>query len=103
MDAKSYCSSVAIELNGWKARLYDVIRKTNSLAASDKKKVAPMVNELNALMDDLDWQIDMLGRECPAEWSAAKTAIEGKLSRMKGKWKDVWGVMGEDEYGIGGA
>lgn len=103
MDAKSYCTSVAIELNGWKAKLYDVLRKTSALAASDKKKVAPMVEELNALLDDLDRQIDTLARECPAEWGAEKTAIEGKLSRMEGKWKDVWGVMGEKEYGIGGA
>jgi hypothetical protein len=103
MDAKSYCAEVAIELNGWKAKLYDVIRKTSSLAESDKKKVAPMLDELNALMDDLGRKIDTLGRECPAEWSAEKTAIEGNLSRMKGKWKDVWGIMGEEEYGIGGA
>jgi len=103
MDAKSYCANVSIELNGWKAKLYDAIRKTSSLSASNKKKVAPMVNELNALMDDLDRKIDTLARECPAEWSDEKTAIEGKLSRMKGKWKDVWGVMGEEEYGIGGA
>ena len=103
MDVKSYCAEVAIELNGWKARLYDVIRKTDSLPESNKKKVAPMLDELNALMDDLDGKIDTLSRECPTEWSAEKTAIEGKLSRVKGKWKDVWGVMGEEEYGIGGA
>ena len=103
MDAKSYCSTVANELNVWKARLDDVIRKTDPLPASDKKKVAPMLKELNTLMDDLDRQIDTLARECPAEWRAEKTAIEGKLSRMKDRWKDVWGVMGEEEYGIGGA
>ena len=103
MDAKSYCAEVAIELNGWKAKLYDVIRKTSALKESPKKKVAPMVNELNALMDDLDRKIDTLSRECPAEWSAEKTAIEGNLSNLKGKWKEVWGVMGEKEYGIGGA
>jgi hypothetical protein len=103
MDARSYCESVTIELNGWKAKLYDVIRKTSASAAANRKKVAPMVNELNALIDDLDRKIDTLARECPVEWGAEKTAIEGKLSRMKGRWKEVWGVMGEDEYGIGGA
>jgi hypothetical protein len=103
MDAKSFCADMTIELNGWKAKLYDVIRKANSLATTDRKKVTPMVNELNALMDDLDRKIFSLARECPAEWSAEKTAIEEKLSRMKDRWKDVWGVMGEEEYGIGGA
>jgi ElaB/YqjD/DUF883 family membrane-anchored ribosome-binding protein len=103
MDAKSYCENLTVELNGLKAKLYDVIRKTNSLAASNKKKVAPLIRELNALMDDLDHQITILSRECPAEWSAEKSAIEANLSRMKEGWKQVYGVMGEEEYGIGGA
>jgi hypothetical protein len=104
MDAKSYCESVGIELTGWKAKLYDAIRKANALASSDKQKVAPVIEELNTLMDHLDRQIDTLARECPSEWNTEKAEIEGKLSRVKDKWKDVWGVMGEEsEYGIGGA
>jgi hypothetical protein len=103
MDAKSYCASVAIELNGWKAKLYDVIRKTGSLAARDEKKVAPMIRDLNDLMDDLNRQIETLARECPAEWGTEKSEIESKISRLNDKWKDVWGVLGEEEYGIGGA
>jgi hypothetical protein len=105
MDAKFYCDSVGIELIGWKAKLCDVIRNASETTSSKKHKIDPMVRELNALIDDLDQQIERLARECPSEWSADKTQIEGKLSRMKSKWKDVWGVMGEkqEEYGIGGA
>ena len=49
MDAKSYCDSVKIELTQWKAKLYDVIRKTESLSADHKDKVGPTVDELNAI------------------------------------------------------
>ena len=105
MDAKSYCESVGIELNSWKAKLYDVIRKADALAAASKQAVDPVVNELNTLIDELDQKIASLASECPSEWSADKTEIEGKLSRMGDKWKEVWGAMGEEgsEYGIGGA
>ena len=103
MDAKFYCDSVGIELIGWKAKLCDVIRNASESTASKKQKVGPMVRELNTLIDDLDRQIDKLAHECPSEWSADKTQIESKLSRMKSKWKDVWGAMEEEEYGIGGA
>ena len=103
MDAKSYCDSVGIELTGWKAKLYDVIRKTESLPADVKKQVDPTVTELNAIVDDLNKRIELLARECPAEWSGQKSEIEGKISRLNDRWKDVWGVMGEKEYGIGGA
>jgi hypothetical protein len=64
--------------------------------------------KLKDMVDDLDERIAALARECPSEWSADKARIEGKLSRMKSKWKVVWGAMGdeeeeEEEYGIGGA
>ncbi|MGD2186113.1 MAG: hypothetical protein PVI71_08295 [Desulfobacterales bacterium] len=104
MDAKFYCDSVGIELIGWKAKLCDVIRNASESTPAKKQKVDHLVKELNALIEDLDRHIDKLASECPAEWSADKTAIERKLSRMKNRWKDVWGAMGEEsEYGIGGA
>jgi hypothetical protein len=103
MDAKSYCDSVRIELTQWKAKLYDVIRKTESLSADHKHKVGPTVDELNAIVDDLNGRIELLARECPVEWSDQKGEIEGKISQINDKWKDVWGAMGEPEYGVGGA
>ena len=103
MDAKSYCDSVRIELTQWKAKLDDVIRKTESLSADHKNKVEPTVDELNAIVDDLNDRIELLTRECPVEWSGQKNEIDGKISQINDKWKDVWGVMGETEYGVGGA
>ena len=106
MDAKFYCDSVAIELIGWKAKLCDVIRNASESKSSKKQKVDPMIKELNTLIDNLDRQIERLASECPSEWSADKTQIESKMSRMKSRWKEVWGALGEEdeaEYGIGGA
>jgi hypothetical protein len=102
MDVKSYCSSVGTELTAWKANLYDVIRKTHSLPAADQDKVAPLLDKLHAVVADLDERIERLARECPADWRAQRTEIEGRLSKIKDSWKDVWGVLGESEYGIGG-
>ena len=36
MDAKAYCDSVGIELTSWKAKLYDVIRKTGCTGWTDR-------------------------------------------------------------------
>jgi hypothetical protein len=41
MDVKSYCDTVGVELTGWKAKLYDVIRRTEKMAGNDKENVAP--------------------------------------------------------------
>ena len=107
MDAKFYCDSVGIELIGWKAKLCDVIRNASESKSLKKQKIDPMIKELNKLIDDLDHKIERLAHECPTEWSVDKTQIDNKLSRMKNKWKEVWGLMSEkedeEEYGIGGA
>jgi len=103
MDAKSYCSSVSTELTAWKANLYDVIRKTHSLPAADQNKMAPVIDRLNAIVADLDERIERLARECPTDWHAQRTEIEARMSKIKDSWKDAWGVLGEPEYGIGGA
>jgi hypothetical protein len=102
MDAKSYCDTVRREVTGWKANLYDVLHKAEKLPAKQKSKAAPMVAQLNALIDDLEAKLAVLERECPADYSSQRTAIQDKLSQGKTAWKEVWGVMGEPEYGIGG-
>jgi predicted nuclease with TOPRIM domain len=103
MDVKSYCDSIGIELNGWKAKLYDVIRKAESLPDSEKDIVAPMVRDLNSMVDDLRERLKSLEKECPSQWSSDEAAIDDTMTQIRGKWKEVWGVMGEQEYGIGGA
>ena len=105
MDVKDYCESVGNELVAWKAKMSDVSQKAAALKDVDREKAEPIVKELNAMMDDIDQRIATLAREGPSEWSDDKSDIDGKISRAKDKWKEVWGVLGEEgsEYGIGGA
>jgi outer membrane murein-binding lipoprotein Lpp len=62
-----------------------------------------MVQDLNSMVDDLNARMAYLARECPADWSDDEAAIEDKMTQLRGKWKEVWGAMGEHEYGLGGA
>jgi len=103
MDAKAYCDIVGIELTSWKAKLYDVIRRTEQQEAGNKENIEPMVAELKDMVDDLDERIAALARECPTDWGGEKSDIDGKISQVTLKWKEVWGIMGEKEYGLGGA
>ena len=105
MDVKDYCDSVGKELAAWKAKMNDVSQKAAALKEVDREIAEPIVKELNGIMEDIDQRIAILARECPSEWSDDKSDIDGKISRAKDKWKEVWGALGEDssEYGIGGA
>ena len=93
MDVKIFCDNAASDLIAWKAKLYDVIRKTENLAEGDKKKVVPLVKGLNELVDDLDRRIQQLAEECPLEWDTQKAEIQARLSQVNTKWNDLDGAM----------
>jgi len=93
MDAKSFCDSAGSDLIGWKAKLYDVIRKTETLDKVNKGDIAPLVTELNQLVDDVDNQIKLLAEECPLEWESQKAEIQEKLSQVNTKYNDLDGAM----------
>jgi len=103
MDAKTYCDSLNHELTAWKAKIYDVLARSEKLPPKGKARVAPMIKDLNAVVDDLNARLDRLSRECPADFGPQRTEIKGRVTEMKTAWKKVWGVLGEKEYGIGGA
>jgi hypothetical protein len=93
VDVKSFCDSAGSDLIEWKAKLYDVIRKTESLEKVNQREVEPLVNELNQLVDDLDKHIKILAEECPLEWESQKTEIQEKLSQVNTKYNDLDGAM----------
>ena len=93
MDVKTFCDSAGNDLIKWKAKLYDAIRKTESLDKVNQGEVAPLVNELNQLVDDLDQHINILADECPLEWGSQKTEIQEKLSQVNTKYNDLDGAM----------
>jgi hypothetical protein len=103
MDAKSYCDTVNHELTAWKAKIYDVIRKSEALPATLKAKAEPLIGELNAVVDDLNGRLELLSKECPADFGPQRAEIKGRVESLNTAWKKVWGVFGEEEYGIGGA
>jgi len=93
MDVKSFCDSTGTDLIGWKLKLSDVIRKTESLGQGDKGQITPLVKELKRLVDDVDKRLQLLADECPLEWKSRKAEIQEKLSLVNTKWKDLDGAM----------
>ena len=99
MDVKSYCDSLVIELTGWKAKVYDVVRKLDKMSSGDKQKVVPQVVELHMIIEELDDRIDRLKRECPTEWQPAKIELESKVSKLQTKWEKVWQNISPGDFG----
>jgi predicted nuclease with TOPRIM domain len=90
MELKDYCSNVSAELVGWKAKVYDIVRKLDKLSSGDKAKVADQVRDLHILIEEIENRIDRLNKECPIEWSPDRIEIEQKIHTIKSKWNEVW-------------
>ncbi len=90
MDVKDYCRALETELIGWKARLYDSIRKLEELPEEEKQKFSEEIKSFNKIIKDLEDRIERLRVECPSEWSPDKKFIEERINEMKSKWESFW-------------
>ena len=99
MDVKDYCSGLQSELTGWKAKIYDLVRKMDKVSSGDKEKVVPHINELHMIVEELTDRIDRLNRECPTEWGPDKIELDTKITSLKTKWEGVWQNVSPGDFG----
>ena len=100
MEVQDYCRNLHIELTGWKAKVYDIMRKFDRLDTGNKGKVVSEVNDLHIIVEELSDRISQLERECPTEWQPARDEIQNKLQALGYKWEKAWqGVAGGDVGG----
>ncbi|NIS14792.1 MAG: hypothetical protein GWO41_00905 [candidate division Zixibacteria bacterium] len=93
MDVKDYCHSIEIELNGWKAKMYNMIRKVDKLRGADKDKLAAQVEDLHNHIEDIEKIVNTLQTECPADFSPQKKEIDASQDEMKKKYEDAMAAV----------
>lgn len=67
MKAKNCCKTMEMELTGWKAIVYDITRKMESLPGNDKSKILPNIEDLHMLIAEMDDRIDKIRTNCSPE------------------------------------
>ena len=93
MDVKDYCRSIEIELNGWKTKMYDMVRKVDKLRGADKNIISAQVEDLHKHIEDIERIVNTLQNECPADFSPQKKEIEVTQSEMKKKYEDAMAAV----------
>ena len=93
MQVKEYCRSIEVELHGWKAKMYDMVRKVDKLRGSEKESVAAQVEELHKHISDMEHIIEQLQTECPVEFGPQKNQIEESTEGMKKKYEDAMAAV----------
>ena len=93
MEVKDYCRSIEVELHGWKAKMYDMVRKVDKLRGSENERVASQVEALHKHMSDMERIIEQLQTECPVDFGPQKKQIEESTEGMKKKYDDAMSAV----------
>ena len=93
MEAKDYCRTVEVELYGWKAKMYDMVRKVDKLRGSEKEKLASRVEELHQHISEMEHLIGQLQTECPVDFGPQKKQLEKTGEGMKKKYDDAMAAV----------
>ena len=93
MDVKDYCHSIERELNGWKAKMYSMVRKVDKLRGADRDKLTAQVEDLHQHIEDIERIVNTLQTECPADFSPQKQEIDASQDKMKKKYDDAMAAV----------
>jgi hypothetical protein len=93
MDVKDYCHSIEIELNGWKAKMYNMVRKVDKLRGADKDKLSAQFGDLHTHIEDIERIVNTLQTECPADFSPQKQEVDASQTEMKKKYEDAMAAV----------
>ncbi len=93
MEVKDFCKAIDIELYGWKAKMYDMVRKVDKLRSSEKEQVASKIEELHNHISEMERIIEQLQTECPVEFGPQKKQIEESADGMKKKYEDAMAAV----------
>lgn len=97
MDVKTFCGSLRVELTGWKAKTYDLIRKLEKMSGEQREKADQSLQDLHGLIDQVGEQIESLEKECPIDWSPEKKTLEKGISDLEKKW-EILAEMSPDDF-----
>ncbi|MEJ5359255.1 MAG: hypothetical protein WHT06_11345 [Desulfobacterales bacterium] len=95
MNVIDYCKGMEMELTAWKAKMYDLTRKVESLGSKEREKILQNVQDLNILLADMQARIEQLRNECPTEWSPQKKDIDKGTVDMRSKYEETLNYIGK--------
>ena len=93
MDTKDYCHSLETELNAWKAKMYNMVRKVNKLQSTEQDKITSSVKALHSQIEDMERIIDQLRTECPIDFSPQKKEVDETSEEMRTRYDDAMGAI----------
>jgi len=104
MKAKNCCKTMEMELTGWKAIVYDIARKMDTLPGGEKEKVRPNIEDLHILIAEMDDRIDQIRANCTPETGlddiqTDREAFNAAISTLRVTTEEAMRGLGSGNFG----
>ena len=104
MKAKNCCKTMEAELVAWKANVYDIVRKMETLTGGEKEKILPNIEDLHILIAEMDERIDQIRDNCTPETGiddirTDKELFDKSLSTLRVTAEQAMRGLGAGDFG----
>jgi len=97
MDVTTFCEDLRQELNGFKAKAYDLLRAMDKRSSSASDKAAASMDDLGRMIDQIEAKITQLEDRCPTDWDTERTELETMIAELEEKWGEA-SMMSPDDF-----
>lgn len=81
-----YCKGISMEINSWKAMLYDVVTQEGALEGQDKAKVADTLTLIKSIVRELDMAVAKMQDSCPSDMATMDADISNKFKMLRSQY-----------------
>jgi len=104
MKARNCCKTMEMELTSWKAIIYDITRKMESLPGGEKTKILPNIEDLHMLITELDDRIDQIREKCSPDTcmediQTERDAYNKSLATLRVTAEEAMRGLGAGDFG----
>ena len=104
MKAKNCCKTMEMELTGWKAIVYDITRKMETLPGGKREKILPGIEDLHMLIAEMDERIDQIRDNCTPETciddiQTEREGFNAALSTLRVNTEEAMRGLGGGDFG----
>jgi len=93
-----------MELTAWKAILYDIFRKFDTLPGGEKGKILPNIEDIHILVEEMDARIEQVRESCTPETGmddikTERDKFNHTLANVRTQAEDAMRVLGAGSFG----
>lgn len=94
-----YCKGLEMELNAWKARLYDVLVEVGTMSAKDQEKLADTLNLIKSTVKEIEGIKGQMLEICPTSLGGKESEIGSKLEKLRVNYTKALQVISPGWFG----